>query len=223
MKRKLGYGLMALGTVLLLAALGIFFHNQRESARAGASADAILAQMEAQAAVQTQPEAALPPQPVETQIQYEAAPTSPEAAGSAAAAEPAIQPVLDGASYLGWLTIPAMEKKLPVLNSWDDDLLKLSPCRYYGSAETDDLVIVAHNYVQHFGSLGSLTIGDPVYLTDLEGNTIAYEVLALEALDDQDVENMIAGEYDLTLFTCTYTRESRLTVRCDRAAQEDAP
>ena len=30
------------------------------------------------------------------------------------------------------------------------------------------------------------------------------------------VEEMTAGEYDLTLFTCTYGGQSRVTVRCDR-------
>ena len=36
-----------------------------------------------------------------------------------------------------------------------------------------------------------------------------------DSLDAYAVEEMVAGEYDLTLFTCTKDRQHRLTIRCN--------
>ena len=50
--------------------------------------------------------------------------------------------------------------------------------------------------------------------------TFTYEVMAVDVLDPYATEEMVSGEYDLTLFTCTYGGASRVTVRCDRIAEE---
>ena len=50
----------------------------------------------------------------------------------------------------------------------------------------------------------------------MNGIRTAYEVVALDVLVPAAVEEMIAGEYDMTLFTCTYGGKSRVTVRCMR-------
>ena len=86
---------------------------------------------------------------------------------------------------------------------------------------TDDLVIMAHNYDRHFGSLSELRIGDRVSFTDMDAETTLYEVVALDVLAPTDIEVMTAGEYDLTLFTCTYGGKSRVTVRCNRIVETD--
>ena len=52
--------------------------------------------------------------------------------------------------------------------------------------------------------------------TDMDAQTIYYEVVALDVLGPYDVEEMTSGEYDLTLFTCNYSGKARVTVRCDR-------
>ena len=44
-------------------------------------------------------------------------------------------------------------------------------------------------------------------------------MVALEILQPTAVEEMTAGEFDLTLFTCTYGGKSRVTVRYDRVAE----
>ena len=77
-------------------------------------------------------------------------------------------------------------------------------------------MICAHNYTQHFGSLKGLTDGDAVIFTDMDGVVWRYEVVVVDVLSATAVEEMESGEYDLTLFTCTYDGVSRVTVRCDR-------
>jgi sortase A len=39
-------------------------------------------------------------------------------------------------------------------------------------------------------------------------------VADLETLEPTDIEGMTTGDWDLTLFTCTYGNRYRLAVRC---------
>jgi len=94
--------------------------------------------------------------------------------------------------------------------------LQIVPCRYFGSTFSDDLVIMAHNYPQHFGKVRNMQMGDRVPFTDMDGNQEEYQVAALDVLTATAIEDMTAGEYELILFTCTYGGENRVAVRCDR-------
>lgn len=94
--------------------------------------------------------------------------------------------------------------------------LRKGPCRYAGSAYTNNLVIAGHNYRQHFGSVLDLRYGDVIRLTDLDGNVFRYEVVDMETIPTEGVEAMITGDWDLTLFTCTTGGSARVAVRCVR-------
>ena len=63
---------------------------------------------------------------------------------------------VDGNAYIGYLEIPSLEISLPVLSDWSYPKLKLAPCRYAGSVYLNNLIIAAHNYPAHFGTLDSL-------------------------------------------------------------------
>lgn len=121
---------------------------------------------------------------------------------------------IDGNTYIGVLKLPSLSQELPVMSGWSYPKLKLAPCRYQGSAYEKDLIIMAHNYPAHFGSLKELSVGETVTFTDVDGNIFYYEVAELEILDPFQTEAMQAGEWDLTLFTCTLGGQSRVTVRC---------
>jgi sortase A len=84
-----------------------------------------------------------------------------------------------------------------------------------GSVRGNDLVIMAHNYNSHFGRLSKLSEGDRVTFTDMDGILTTYEVIALDILNPYAVEEVTSGDFDLTLFTCTYGGKSRVTVFCD--------
>ena len=118
--------------------------------------------------------------------------------------------------YIGVIDIPALGINLPVVGELSYSALKVAPCRYMGSAYQDDLIIAAHNYNGHFGQIKRLQAGDDVFFTDMDGNLFSYHVVSMEVLKDTAVEDMRSGEYDLTLFTCTYSGESRVTIRCER-------
>ena len=118
--------------------------------------------------------------------------------------------------YIGVIDIPALDINLPVIDELSYPALKTAPCRYAGSAYQDDLIIAAHNYSGHFGKIKRLQAGDEVFFTDMDGNLFSYQVVSMEVLKETAVEDMYSGGYDLTLFTCTYGGESRMTIRCER-------
>lgn len=122
--------------------------------------------------------------------------------------------VIDGCPYDGYLTVPVIELEMAVFDTWNDDYLRRSACRYYGSPYTDDLVIAGHNYKSGFGKLKKLAPGDEVFFTDMNGKVTRYVVEVIEVLDGTAVEEMITSDWDLSLYTCTYGGKSRLTVRC---------
>lgn len=198
MRNKIGNFCMGLGTVLVLAALFLFLWNVREDSRAGLYAEDILPRIMSQIedAGDEGPKGGT----------FDTAMTETE---------------IDGYAYVGCLSIPALDLELPVMSEWDYARLKIAPCRYAGSTKTGDLVICAHNYSRHFGPIRNLTPGDTVYFVDMDGAVWQYAVETVDILAPTDVEEMTAGDYALTLFTCTYGGKSRVTVRCRRAAEEE--
>ena len=123
---------------------------------------------------------------------------------------------LDGQRYIGLLDIPAIGASLPVQQEWSYPNMKISPCRYAGSVYLNNMVICAHNYESHFGKLKDLHVGDAVYFTDMDGNEFGFQVKEIETLAADAVNEMVSGDWDLPLFTCTMSGGSRVTVRCDK-------
>lgn len=194
---------MVAGAVLVLAALSLFCWNQWEDHKAGESAEKILSQVMEQ--LETPETIHEPEEETDYPDPYDPAMTETE---------------IDGFAYVGYLSIPALELKLPVMSEWDYTRLKIAPCRYAGSTKTDDLVICAHNYARHFGPIRNLASGDTIYFTDMDGKVWKYAVAVVDVLAPTDIEDMTSGDYDLTLFTCTYGGASRITVRCERMKEE---
>jgi sortase A len=204
--QKVGLCCMVLGAILVAAALILFLWNQREASQADQSSQQALEQVKeviTETEIQSSDDSDGALQPIDANDFQPVDPTMSEVE-------------INGRLYIGYLSIPALDLELPVQSQWDYPSLKVSPCRYYGSTKTDDLVIAAHNYARHFGGLTQLSPGDLVYFTDMDGLVNRYEVVEVDILNPTDIEEMTAGEYDLTLFTCTYGGKSRVTVRCLR-------
>lgn len=208
MKNKLAVLMILLGVLLILGALGLLWHNQQEQQQAAQAVDELMPQMVEMIHQrhETLPEETLP--------QEDAPPEAPILPPQKQL--PVVE--IDGYGYIGFVGIPALGLELPVMADWSYPQLKKSPCRFSGDLYSDDLVIMAHNYQRHFGSLEKLRAGDTVTFTDMDGVTTQYTVVALDVLAPTAVEEMTAGEFDLTLFTCTYGGKSRVTVRCDKIA-----
>lgn len=224
-RKKVHHGrfLILGGLLLIAAALCLCVYNLREEARASASVDTVLDQLQHVILTQYETE----PDNAENDL---CAPGTQDFIKTgtllpvhteqpAYVLNPQMQmpaQTINGWDYSGVLEIPSLGLSLPVISQWSYQALKVSPCRYYGSAYTDDLVLAAHNYNSHFGSLKNLKAGDPVTFIDMDGNVFEYQVDIIETLMPDDVEEMINGQWDLTLFTCTLGGQYRVTVRCSK-------
>ena len=198
-KVMLGAGLLLIAAALALAAYNVI--DAQRAARSPAQAQKALPQTRAVSAADRE-EASADNAPA-----YLADPEMPMPTVS-----------FDGNDYIGRVDIPSLGLSLPVISEWSYPRLKIAPCRYTGSAYLDNLIIAAHNYSSHFGNLNRLNTGDTVTFTDVDGNQFTYAVSLIEDLPGTAIEEMQAGEWDLTLFTCTLGGRSRVTVRCERTA-----
>lgn len=193
MKAKRGAVWINAGLLLIAAALFLSAYNAWESHEARDSARQVIAQL------------------------CDALPTE--------AAEPTTLPdvrrempvkTINGRDYIGVLSIPSLELELPVISQWDYPALKVAPCRYSGSLYQDNLIICAHNYASHFGKLKELQPGDIVLFTDMDEHVVTFQMVERETLNPMDAEGMEAGDWDLTLFTCTIDGQTRVTIRLER-------
>ena len=183
---------MVVGGVLIIAALALFLWNLREAQEAQKSSELILPQI-IEAVGNREDNIILDPyDPKMTEVN------------------------IDGNSYIGYLSIPTLGLELPVMSEWNYTKLKIAPCRFYGSTKTGDLVIAAHNYRRHFGLISTLKVGDTIIFKDMDDITWLYEIAAVDVLTRDAVQEMTDGNYDLTLFTCTYGGQNRIAVRCDK-------
>lgn len=195
MKRKIAITFMIVGILFISFAMGLLIYNNRESKIAKESSAEIIASI---------------------MLSIEKEKGSADKITDPFDKEMKIKEI-DGYGYIGYLSIPALELELPVMSEWDYDRLKIAPCRYYGSTKTDNLVIAAHNYRSHFGYLGNIKPGDYVIFTDMEAEKLIYKVSSVEQLEPTDVDKVKDSGDDLILYTCTYGREKRITVRCSYA------
>lgn len=209
MPKRAGIIFVTIGVVLILSALLLFFYNGFEDRRAGQQAESLMDDIYSAIAEETDPTT----KPTEIEIEItEPAETLPDEM-------PVV--MIDGYEYIGYLSIPDLELELPIMAEWDYSRLKIAPCRHFGSSRTDDLVIAAHNYKTHFGSLSKLRSGAEVIFTDMDGIENRYvlvrgpETLAPDAVDA--VQN---SGYDLVLYTCTPGGATRVVAFCDRITEK---
>ena len=186
-RQKRGMILLAVGLVLVLGGLGIHLMQLQEDAAAGKTATILLQQLD-----------------------YKLLPTDEESP----------DPSLPGKKYMdytliGSIRIPSVEIQLPVLDQWNEDMLKVAPCRYAGSLSGNDMVIMGHNYKTHFNNLNKIKIGTEVEFENTTGKVFRYRVAKIEHLHSTEGEKLPTKEYPLTIFTCKPGGLDRIVVRCE--------
>lgn len=121
---------------------------------------------------------------------------------------------INGYDYIGYLKIEKLSLDLPIMSEWSYPLIRISPARFKGSIYENNMIILAHNYKAHFGYLYRLDRGDRVEFVDMSNNHFIYEVADIEKIRGDKMDELLSGNWDLTLFTCTLDGESRVVVRC---------
>ena len=118
------------------------------------------------------------------------------------------------------VNIPSIGVNYPILNTTTDELLKISPCYFWGPKpnEVGNYCIVGHNYrnSKFFSKVPKLENGDIIEITDLSGRTVKYSVYDKYLVDPSDVSctsQRTNGQTEITLITCTNDSKQRVIVK----------
>ena len=124
----------------------------------------------------------------------------------------------EGFKVIGVIKIPAIDLEYPILEQTTDDAMKVSISRYWGGNinEYGNVSLAGHNNkitLTMFGKNKNLKIGDRIFLTDLTGRTIEYNIYDSFITDPDDVSILRTTDKsvrEVTLITCTNGRANRL-------------
>ena len=133
---------------------------------------------------------------------------------------------MNGYRVIGTVKIPKIELEYPILDidtpnpEETKEPMKISIVKYWGGNVNDygNLSIAGHNNYDGtmFGKTKKLEIGDNVELTDLNGNTITYQIYDKFITDPNDVTILATNDNtirEVTLITCTNGNRERLILK----------
>ena len=218
MPKKAGAIFVILGAVLILSALLLFLYNKQEDRNAGQEAELTLVQI--QSSIQNAKQETAP-EPTDATEETEPSEETEESTEPTEPLSPEMpKVVINGNEYIGYLSILDLELELPVMADWTYAKLQVAPCRQFGSSRTDDLVIAAHNYASHFGTLKDLKDGAQITFTDMDGIVVTYSMVLLQTIHPGAIDAVQYSGHDLVLYTCTPGGAYRVAAYFDRVTEE---
>ena len=126
----------------------------------------------------------------------------------------------DNSIIIGMIEIPKLSLSYPIFSSLDDELLKISPCKFSGEMPTEfsNLCIAGHNYdnTKFFSNIISLENGDEIFIYNQVGTKFIYSVFNKYEVEDNDlspVEKDYQGGNELTLITCNNLNQRRIVIK----------
>ncbi len=125
---------------------------------------------------------------------------------------------------LATINIPSIDCTYPVLNDSTEELLKISPGKFWGPDpnEVGNFCIVGHNYRsdKFFSHVPDLEIGSVIEITNLvgknKGQTLKYSVYDKYIVQPDDVQctsQRTNGLKEITVITCTDDSKERVIVK----------
>lgn len=113
-----------------------------------------------------------------------------------------------GYKVVGKILIPKLEIEKYILEETSEDSLKVAVTKVCGPKVNGigNFCISGHNYVQTFGRIKELEIGDEIILTDTYNREIKYQVYKSYKVYPNDISCLkqeTNGEREVTLITCT--------------------
>jgi len=127
---------------------------------------------------------------------------------------------LEGYEVVGIIEIPKIDIKYPIVGETSDEAMKIAITKFWGNNinEIGNYTMAGHNYKNGtmFGEAKYLEIGDIIKMTDLDLNTLEYEVFKIYTIDPNDVtciESVDPNAREITLLTCTNGHKNRLVIK----------
>ena len=127
---------------------------------------------------------------------------------------------VDGYDVEGIIEIPKINIKYPIVSKTSDEAMKVAITKFWGTNINDigNYTMAGHNYKNGtmFGKTKYLEIGDKIKMTDLNLNTVEYEIFNIYTIDPDDVtciESVDPNTREITLITCTNGNRERLILK----------
>lgn len=128
----------------------------------------------------------------------------------------------DGTEYytIGTINIPSIGVNYPILSETTTELLKISPCKFWGADpnQVGNFCIVGHNYrnSKFFSKVPNLQNGDIIEITDLSNTTVQYSVYDKYTVEPDNTDctsQRTNGRKEVTIITCTDDGQQRVIVK----------
>lgn len=120
----------------------------------------------------------------------------------------------------GIIEIPKIKLYYPVFSNISEDLLKISPCKFYGNSPnlSGNICIAGHNYNndKFFSNISLLNEGDEILLYDIFDNVYTYYVFNVYEVTKNNlspVNSVSSNSKELTLVTCNNLNKNRIIVK----------
>lgn len=120
----------------------------------------------------------------------------------------------------GIIEIPKINLYYPVFSHLTEDLLKISPCKFYGDSPdvNGNICIAGHNYDNSlfFSKISTLSTDDEIFLFDNNGTKyiyFVYDIYEVKSSDLSPVLNYDKNEKTVTLITCNNFNSNRIILK----------
>lgn len=127
---------------------------------------------------------------------------------------------LKGYKVIAKLEIPKINLITHVLNETNDNALKISVTKYWGSNpnEVGNFCVAGHNFKKDnmFRNIKNLSEGDKIFLTDLSERKVEYKVYensTVEPANTSSLSQKTNGKREITLITCTLDSKLRVVIK----------
>ena len=123
-------------------------------------------------------------------------------------------------NVIGIIKIPSIDIEYPIFANCNEELLKISPCRFYGSlpGKVGNLCVAGHNYnnKQFFSQIGTLDINDIIYVYDSFNKCFEYKVFDNYEVKSDNLLPVYSNSKklkELTLITCNNFNQNRIIIK----------
>lgn len=139
----------------------------------------------------------------------------------------AVEQFYQGFPMLGYIEIPKINVKLPILSEISMPAMEASICRFYGPElnEVGNVTLAGHNYKNgtFFSDAAKLSIGDGIFITGKDGQTIKYVIYEKYQTTAEDsrfmTRDITPGTREISLTTCGEDSSVRTIILAKEATE----
>ena len=127
----------------------------------------------------------------------------------------------DNSYVMGIIEIPKINIYYPIFSNYNEELLKVSPCKFYGPSQPGklgNLCIAGHNYDTNkfFSKISTLNTNDEIIIYNNSNKKFYYFVYDIYEVKSDDLSPIYSFDKNsrqLTLITCNNLNHNRIIVK----------